>query len=142
MSTKGTLTFVYNDRFSDKHRGKTKVFWMDGYDAWLAIYNNYGEKNQRTSKPASYGFTANVTDKIIKISPKYVDEYAIKTVHDRTLQYHKFQAGNLINQGWKLTWLSEPEMQECLTYFITKNKEYDNERARQSQSLQGAVCQW
>jgi len=128
MSTKGTLTFIGTNYFGEKRPIKRKVFWMDGYDAWLAIFATYGEKDKRTSKPTSYRFTCDTKAKVIKLSKGSNDEFAVERVKERTMNLHRFFAGELINKGYTLTWLDSTETKECLAYYAAKREEYKQAR--------------
>ena len=132
MSTKGTLTWVGESPFSGQLTKRTKkIMWMDGYDAWLCIFRGIGETagwGHREFKPTSYGFTYVQPQKLLKLSPKYDDEFAREYVRERTLDLHKYNAGQLINDGFILAWLTPEEHKELRKYYLEKEEEYGKER--------------
>jgi len=105
MTTKGTFTEI------KKHDDKTvvvrrRVMYTDGYDAWLCIFQGYGETDKRSGKGTSVAFTYNQDTREIYLSEGFRTPFLKETVHDRTVDQF-VRAGQLLEQEVKLTWLTE-----------------------------------
>jgi len=122
MSTKGTLTWVAPNWKGRLTKLSRKVMWMDGYDAWLCVFRGVGSEvgwGHREFKPTSYGFTYVQPQKLLKLSPKYDDEFAREHVRERTLNRHKDSAGQLINDGFIFAWLTPEEHYQLKEHYLS-----------------------
>jgi len=127
VSTKGTLTWVAPNSNGQLRKISKKIMWMDGYDAWRCIFSGVGDSvgwGHWEGKPTSYGFTFIQSQKLLKLSPKFDNEDSRECVRERTLDLHRYNVGQLINDGFTFGWLSTEEHQQLREYYLEREKEH------------------